>query len=82
MLSMEQLTTFFGWCVVINFGLLMIAAIALSLLQGPMLRLHTAITGLSEEELRTGYFRFLANYKMMALILSFAPWLALEIMAG
>lgn len=47
-----------------------------------MLGFHQALLGLDEEMLRKVYFSWLANFKLAALLLSFTPWLALQLMSG
>ncbi len=80
-MTIATLTTFFGWCTVLNFGFLLFATIAVTLFREPAMRLHAKLTGVAEAELPKRYFDYLANYKLLALTLSFVPWLALTIMA-
>jgi len=79
--TMESIRVFLGWCLAINLGLLVIAAIILMGARKAIVKVHGAITGLSEDELTREYFRFLGNYKTAILIFNFAPYIALRIMA-
>jgi len=76
MTSVETLTTFFGWCTVINLGLM------LSLLaRGFFVRRFAAsVFGVSEEQVRTAYLNVLMQYRSAILILNLAPYIALKIM--
>jgi hypothetical protein len=80
--SIETLTTFFGWCTVINFGLMAFGVVKLLLIQDWASRVHAKMFGLDEAPVRTAYFQFLANYKIAILVFNLAPYIALKIMSG
>ena len=79
--SIETLTTFLGWTSVINFGMLIIASIFLTLMRSSISTIHSKLSGLSETDLSRAYFQFLAQYKMAIIVLNLVPYLALKIMA-
>ena len=58
--SLETVTEFLGWCTAINFGVLVVAAISVSLMRGMMVNIHTKLYGLDEEDLTRQYFQYLA----------------------
>ena len=80
MITIEALRTFFGWCSVINVGVLMISLISVILLRGPVSRIHAKMFGVDEKELSLVYFKFIAQYKMAILIFNIVPYLALLLM--
>ncbi|MBB3764916.1 DUF6868 family protein [Sphingomicrobium lutaoense] len=80
-MTIDQLTSFFGWMTVINFAFLFVAAFILTMAAGPVIAIHRRLTGLPERRLRILYVDFLARFKMLAILFSFAPWLALKIIA-
>jgi hypothetical protein len=77
MSSLETLTAFFGWCTVINVGLLMVAAVVLGLMRGPISQIHAKMFNLNESDLSREYFRYLAQYKIAVLVLNLVPYVAL-----
>ncbi len=77
MSSLETLTAFFGWCTVINIGLLMVAAVVLGLMRGPISQIHAKMFNLNESDLSREYFRYLAQYKIAVLVLNLVPYVAL-----
>ena len=81
MSSLETLTAFFGWCTVINIGLLMVAAVVLGLMRGPISQIHAKMFDLNESDLSHEYFRYLAQYKIAVLVLNLVPYVALKIIA-
>lgn len=79
--SIELLSTFFGWCVVINFALLIVSAAILLLMREPLAKMHAKMFGLSETEVTRTYFQFLAHYKIITIVFTLVPYLALRIIA-
>ena len=78
--SIEALTQFFGWCSVINFGILLLATIALLVFRPSILKIHTKLLGLTEEELLLLYAQYLSHYKIAIFVLNIAPYFALKTM--
>ncbi len=79
-MTLEMLTTFFGWCVVINGGILLLTSVCLVPLRRTVAKIHGAMFGLSEEQVSGYYFDYLANFKIAFLVFSFAPYVALKLM--
>jgi hypothetical protein len=79
--SLETITAFFGWCAVINIGLLTLASIMLAVMRGPISQLHARMFGLSEEDLSRAYFQYLAQYKIAVVVLALVPYIALKMVA-
>ena len=80
-MTITELTTFLGWCTVINFGLLLIIAGCLATMRGFMKNIHSSMYGVPEEQLDGIYFNYLANYKLLIFIFNLVPWFALQVMA-
>jgi hypothetical protein len=75
--SIETLTTFFGWCSVINIVFLLGL-----LVRGLVVRrLASRVFGVSEDEVRTAYMNMFLQYRSAALVLSITPYIALRIVA-
>ena len=81
MLDIETVTSFLGWCAVINIGLLMFSAFFLTVFNTPVKVLHSKLIAVDSGSLNTLYFNFLGNYKIAVLVLNIVPYCALKIMA-
>ena len=80
-MDIETLTTFLGWCTVLNLGFLTFGSILMMTMSDSMARLHSKMFGVSEADLPRIYFQWLAQYKIATLVLNLAPYVALKIMA-
>lgn len=79
-MTLEQLTTFFGWMSVLNIAFLLVATIGLAALRPIAVRLHSSMFSLDENALNRAYFSYLANLKILTLVFCVAPWIALKLM--
>lgn len=80
-MSIEQLTSFFAWCTLINFALLIFATIWLLAFRGFVIRIHSRMSGLEENDLTIIYFKYLAYYKIAIIVFNLVPYLALRIIS-
>jgi len=82
MIDLANLTEFLGWCTLLNYAVLVFSALLLVSGVGNWAkRLHGQLFNLSETELNTLYFSYLANYKVAIFVLNLVPYLALKIIA-
>lgn len=81
MITIDALTTFLGWCSVINIVLLMITSVLLIALKDPIANIHSKMFALDKKLVLQAYFHYLANYKIATLILNVIPYFALKIMS-
>ena len=81
-MTIETLTTFFGWCTVINFVILGISTLALVCCRSWITGIHSKLMGVEESALAPAYFQYLGQYKIVTLTLNLAPYLALKIMGS
>lgn len=79
-MTIETLTTFFGWMAVINLAYLAVATLAVAGMRNWMISIHQRIFGIDETDLKTVYFNWIANYKIVALVFTVAPYIALKLM--
>ena len=79
--SLASLTTFFGWCTVINVGLLLLATLTLVPMRSSISRIHTRMFGLDESDMSRAYVHYLSQYKIAIVIFNLVPYIALR-MAG
>ncbi|CUH88177.1 hypothetical protein PH5382_02109 [Phaeobacter sp. CECT 5382] len=78
-MSVEQLTTFFGWLTVLHFGFLGITTLLLLGFRDIFAALHAKMLGLDQAAVKQGYFTYLANYKILIFITALMPYLALKL---
>lgn len=76
----EAVREFFGWCSVINIGLLIFSAILVLSLRGPVSRIHAKMFDLDESAIRRAYFQYLGQYKIAIIVFNIVPYFALRIM--
>ncbi len=79
--NVSTITTFLGWCTLLNIGLLAFSSFMITLLNTPLKAIHSKITRVSIDKLDELYFTFLGNYKLAILVLNLTPYCALKLMA-
>ena len=82
MFTTATLTEFLGWASVINIGVLVFAALAVTLTRGAMISIHGKLFGLGEVDLSRAYFQYMAQYKLGIFIFNLSPYIALKIMGN
>ncbi|ADE54414.1 DUF6868 family protein [Coraliomargarita akajimensis] len=80
-MEIENLRQFFGWCTVINLGILVLSSIGMIALREWITAIHARLFGIEASCLAEQYFRYLANYKILVLVFNLVPYLALRIVA-
>ncbi|MDA8743196.1 hypothetical protein N9N28_01070 [Rubripirellula amarantea] len=78
---MTEIANVFGWCTIINSGLLMFSTIVMVVNRKWIARMHARWFDLTESELFSHYFRYLATFKLMILFFNLAPYIALRIVS-
>ncbi len=81
MMSIDTLTTFFGWCTIINFGLLLLGWLKWILAKDAVGGLYAWMFGVTIEEFKVTNLHVLIQFKAAILILNLVPYIALKIMA-
>ncbi|MCP3661780.1 MAG: hypothetical protein GY696_04675 [Gammaproteobacteria bacterium] len=81
MITLEVVQEFLGWCTVINAAMLSLAAIAIFLFRGPIVKIHSKMFDLSEEDLSRAYFQYIAQYKIIFMVFNFVPYVVLIIIS-
>ncbi len=79
-MNLEMLTEFFGWCVVISFGIHFLGLISVLPVRKKWVGLHARIFGLEESRVNEALLSYFARYKIAAILLTLVPYLALKIM--
>lgn len=78
MSAIEVMQEFFGWCSVINIGLLLLSTVLVIAIRGTALRFHGKLFNLDEQTLLKAYFYYLAHYKIAIIIFCIVPYFALK----
>ncbi|MTI63362.1 DUF6868 family protein [Methylophaga sp.] len=79
-MDLTNLIAVFGWMTVINFGLLIITTLMLTVFRNQIIRIHNRVTGLDAATLRPAYLYFLAFYKVLIIVFNLTPYLALKLL--
>jgi len=79
--NIQTITTFLGWCTVINLGVYIFTASMLIILKEPVKNIHSKLSGMAVEKLDEVYFNYLGNFKLAIIILNIVPYVSLKIMA-
>ena len=79
MITLSELTEFFGWASIINISFLFLATLSLVLMRDFIVSIHSKLLNISKEELPTLYFNYLANYKVVSLVFFLIPYISLKI---
>ncbi|QBG36447.1 DUF6868 family protein [Litorilituus sediminis] len=79
--NLNEMTLFFGWCSLINIGILMLTTISLTLFRTSISKIHAKLMQVEEKTLPSLYFNYLANYKVLILVFNLVPYLVLKMMA-
>jgi len=81
MMDIDALTTFLGWCSIINIGVMIISTLAITTFRETIIRLHSRMFSVNPDALPMKYFTYLGNYKLAIYMLNFVPYVSLKIMA-
>ena len=80
--SLAMLATFFGWCTVINVGILLFSLLMISLLKDWIGKISARLFGITEEAAKATFFQVFQQYRFSIVLLNLVPYIALKIMAG
>lgn len=78
--DLSLITTFLGWCTLINYGILILSTVMLLTCGNWVKSIHGKIFNLSDTSLDTLYFSYLGNYKLAIFVFNLVPYIALKLM--
>ena len=78
--NISLLTSFFGWCSVINISVLLFSTLVIAFSGNRVKKIHARMFNLPEEQLDLMYFKYLAYYKIGILLFNLVPYIALKLM--
>lgn len=79
-MNLELLRTFFGWCTLIHFGVLLVWTGMFVFGHGWMYRFHGRMFPMPEPTFNAIHYAGLAFYKLTAIVFCFVPWVVLHVM--
>jgi len=79
-MDIEFLRDFFGLCVLVNMGILLLSIVLLGVFKDLGSRLHSQFFGIEQGEIRLTYFRWLGYYKLLIIVFNLVPYITLSIM--
>jgi len=77
----RTLLSFFRWCTLLNFALLMFYALCCAMAGDLLAGLHGTLFQIPAAALPLVLYGFMGLYKVLWLVFNVTPWLALEIMS-
>ncbi len=81
-MTVATLTTFLGWCTVINMGFLAFLALVLLVMPDLTYRLQVRFAAnMERKEWDLVMYGFMGVFKVMVIVFNVVPWIALKIMA-
>ena len=80
-MNLETLRAFFGWCTILNGGLLIFASLFLMFAGDLTYKLHDRWFQMSRETFTVATYAFLGWWKIAVISLHLVPWTALALMS-
>ena len=85
MTSMATLTSFIGWCTVINAVFLIVFMLFFAIVDksedGFVVKLMSSIFGNTRDDILTTFFRIFQQYRLLFIFFNLTPYIALKAMA-
>jgi len=78
-MDIQTLTSFFMWCTIINAGFLLFLALIFMLAPNLVYRLQSIFINITRETFDIVFYSFIGFFKIMFLVFSLVPWIALLI---
>ena len=79
-MDLDTLQTFLGWCLVINYGILVIWWLIYMGARNWVVGLHARMFHIDETVVSAAHFNLMGLFKMLVFVFVLTPWLALIIM--
>ena len=79
--NIATLTSFFGWCSVINVILLLFVSLMLMTMRDMIAGIHSKLLGVSNDDMARAYVQYMSNYKIAIIMLNIVPYFALKLMS-
>ena len=80
-MNLLELTSFFGWCTLINIGIMLFSALMLITCKNFVIAYYTKLFDLDLSQVMGLCFQYLAQYKIAVLVLNLVPYITLKILS-
>ncbi len=80
-MDIQTLGAFFGWCTVLNIGILIIIGLFVTIGGDFVYWIQSKFFPISRETFDTVVFCWIALYRVVLIAFNFVPWIALKIIA-
>ncbi|GAB5451478.1 MAG: hypothetical protein Hals2KO_18060 [Halioglobus sp.] len=81
-MDMTALTSFLGWTLLLHVVLLLVMAMFMTVGRGAVIALHQKLLGMDEAALIALYVQTIGQYKILVLVFSAVPYLALKLLGS
>lgn len=81
MMEISELSTFLGWCTVLNVVVLTFSSILILTFQGYLPVVLGRFSGMESKDASALYYKFLGNYKICIIVFNLVPYISLKIMS-
>ena len=78
-MDIQTLTSFFMWCTIINYGVLLFLASIYMLAPDLAYRLQSRFIPISRDAFNIAFYAFIGFFKAIVLVFFVVPWIALLI---
>jgi len=78
-MDLFTLTSFLGWCTILNISLLLFTSLMLILMRDSISKLHSKLFGVDEKQLAEFYFQYLAHYKIVIIVFNLVPYISMKL---
>lgn len=79
-MDLTDLKSLLGWCLVINYGVLIAWFFVVVTARDWVFNLHARLFGIDRNVAQAEHFKLFGQFKLLVMVLNLAPWLALLIM--
>ncbi len=80
-MALTELTPFFGWMTVINFALMIVSVLMMTMFKGFAAGIHHKMFGIGQDDISKMHFQLMGQYKIMTFVFCAVPYLALKMMS-
>jgi hypothetical protein len=80
-MTVEMLRAFFGWCTLLNWGLMLFSLLMILAFRGWVFRIHARMFGVAVEDVRKSLYLVMSLYKVAIFLFCVVPYLVLRIIA-
>lgn len=78
-MTVDNVIAVLGWCMVINFGLMLFWMLAIWLMPNFVYRSQGLVTSMNREDLDRTLYQLMGQFKFAVIIFNLAPYIALRI---